>query len=102
MRLVRGNEIKRGMATLAIQTDERVKTVRFTDDAINVGLMAGRIITVPLVWYPRSLHAKPAQRENWEICGGGYGLHWETLGEDLSTAGMLWADPAPGAVREVK
>ncbi len=90
------------MATLAIQTDERVKTVSFTADAISVELMDGRIITVPLVWYPRLLHATPEQREGWEICGGGYGLHWEAIDEDLSTEGMLRGAPAPGAVREVE
>lgn len=88
------------MVTLAIQTDERVKTVSFTEDAISVGLMDGRIITVPLVWYPRLLHATPKQRESWKICGGGYGLHWEELDEDLSTEGMLRGAPATGAVRE--
>jgi hypothetical protein len=88
------------MVTLAIQTDERVKTVSFTEDAISVELMDGRIITVPLVWYPRLLHATPKQRESWKICGGGYGLHWEELDEDLSTEGMLRGAPATGAVRE--
>ena len=90
------------MVTLAIQTDERVKTVSFTEDAISVELMDGRIITVPLVWYPRLLHATPKQRESWKICGGGYGLHWEELDEDLSTEGMLRGAPATGAMREVE
>jgi hypothetical protein len=74
--------------------------VSFTEDAISVELMDGRIITVPLVWYPRLLHATPKQRESWKICGGGYGLHWEELDEDLSTEGMLRGAPATGAVRE--
>jgi len=83
------------------QTGERVNAVSFTADAISVGLMDGRVITVPLVWYPRSLHATPEQREGWEICGG-YGLHWDAIDEDLSTEGMLRGAPAPGAVREVE
>ncbi|MEN8447409.1 MAG: DUF2442 domain-containing protein, partial [Cyanobacteria bacterium J06555_13] len=70
------------MDTFAMMADERTKEVSFTDDAISVELMDGRTITVPLVWYPRLLNATPAQRLNWETCGGGYGIHWEALDED--------------------
>lgn len=51
--------------------------------------MDGRTITVPLAWYPRLLHATPEQLGQWEICGGGYGIHWEVLDEDISTEGLL-------------
>lgn len=85
------------MGALAIQVDERVKDVRFTEDTISVDLMDGRSITVPLVWYPRLLNASPEQLAQWEICGGGYGIHWESLDEDLSTEGMLRGAPAPEA-----
>jgi hypothetical protein len=50
-----------------------------------------------LVWYPRLLHATPAQRRNWTIAGGGYGIHWPDLDEDLSTEGLLRGAPAPKA-----
>ena len=46
--------------------------------------MDGRIIKVPLAWYPRLLNTSPAQRSNWEICDGGYGIHWIDIEEDLS------------------
>ncbi|PSR12786.1 hypothetical protein C8255_26110 [filamentous cyanobacterium CCP3] len=59
--------------------------------------MDGRSIAVPLVWYPRLLNASPKQLAQWEICGGSYGIHWETLDEDLSTEGMLRGAPAPEA-----
>jgi len=85
------------MAGLAIQVDERVKDVHFSEDTISVDLMDGRTITVPLVWYPRLLNATPAQRQHWEVCGGGYGMHWEALDEDLSTAGLLRGAPSPEA-----
>jgi hypothetical protein len=87
------------MGALAIQVDERVKDVRFTEDTISVDLMDGRSITVPLVWYPRLLNASPEQLIQWEICGGGYGIHWPELDEDLSTEGMLRGAPAPEATR---
>ena len=85
------------MGTLAIRMDERVKHVRFTNDTISVDLMDGRTITVPLVWYPRLLNATKEQREKWEVCAGGYGLHWEEIDEDLSTEGMLRGAPALNA-----
>ncbi|MEA5420440.1 DUF2442 domain-containing protein [Spirulina sp. CCNP1310] len=83
------------MGILAIRADERVKDVSFTADLISVDLMDGRTINVPLIWYPRLFNATPEQREAWQICGGGYGLHWEALDEDLSTEGMLRGAPAP-------
>ena len=85
------------MATLAIKVDERVKDVSFSEDTISVDLMDGRTITVPLVWYPRLLNATLEQRQQWEPCGGGYGIHWEGLDEDLSTEGMLRGAPSPEA-----
>ena len=83
------------MGILAIRADERVHHVYFTEDTISVDLMDGRTITVPLVWYPRLLAATPEQRERWKVCGGGYGIHWEEIDEDLSTEGLLRGAPAP-------
>ena len=83
------------MGILAPEADERVKTVRFTEDSLSVDLMDGRTITVPLVWYPKLLEATSEQLEAWQICGGGYGIHWQSLDEDLSTEGLLRGSPAP-------
>ena len=77
------------MSFSADAADERVLDVRSTDDALSVSLQDGRVITVPLAWYPRLLDATPAQRRNWKIAGGGYGIHWPDLGEDLSIKSML-------------
>lgn len=89
------------MGILAIRADERVKHVSFTEESISVDLMDGRTITVPLVWYPRLFSATPEQRTQWEVCGGGYGIHWEEIDEDLSTEGMLRGAPAPKATKQV-
>jgi hypothetical protein len=83
------------MATSEPRPGERVKDARITDDALSVDLLDGRTITVPLVWYPRLLHGTPEQRANWRIAGGGFGLHWPDLDEDLSTQGLLRGAPAP-------
>ncbi len=76
-------------------TDERVADVEITPDVLSVTLMDGRTISMPLVWYPRLLDALPEQRKNWQIAGGGYGIHWPEIDEDLSTEGMLRGAPAP-------
>jgi DNA-binding CsgD family transcriptional regulator len=83
------------MSFLASAADERVSGVEFSADALSVTLRDGRVITVPLVWYPRLLNATVAQRKNWKVAGGGYGLHWSELDEDLSTEGLLRGAPAP-------
>ena len=84
------------MSFSASAADERVLDVQSTDDALSVSLQDGRVVTVPLlVWYPRLL--KAAQRLNWKIAGGGYGIHWPDLDEDLSTKGLLRGAPAPRA-----
>jgi len=85
------------MSSSAITADGRVLDVVFTDDALSVSLRDGRVISVPLVWYPRLLNATPAQRKNWEIAGGDYGIHWPDIDEDLSTEGLLRGAPAPRA-----
>ena len=59
----------------------------FTDDSMSVALEDGRTITVPLAWYPRLLHATPAQRLAYDLSPGG--VHWEEIDEDVSVEGML-------------
>jgi hypothetical protein len=83
------------MSTLALAADERVADVEVTEDELRVRLMDGQTISVPLVWYPRLLNASVEQRNNWQIIGGGHGLHWEDVDEDLSTEGLLRGAPAP-------
>jgi hypothetical protein len=83
------------MSTSEPRPGEQVKDVRVTDDTLSVDLLDGRTITVPLAWYPRLLHGTPEQRSNWVRCGGGYGIHWPDLDEDLSTEGLLRGAPAP-------
>jgi hypothetical protein len=83
------------MGTLAPAADERVTAVELTNDTLIVSLMDGRTISVPLAWYPRLLGATAAQRRNWQVAGGGYGIHWPDIDEDLSTEGLLRGAPAP-------
>jgi hypothetical protein len=83
------------MGILALAADERVADVKFSRDTLSVDLRDGRTITVPLAWYPRLFNATATQRKNWRVAGGGYGIHWPDIDEDLSTEGLLRGAPAP-------
>ena len=61
---------------------------------MNAYLMDGRTISVPLVWYSRLANAAVEQRLNWKKCGGGFGIHWPDVDEDLSAEGPLRGAPA--------
>lgn len=74
--------------------DERVRSVAFSEDSFTVELMDARSVTTPLAWFPRLLHATPEQRSNWQVGGGGYGIHWPDVDEDISTEGLLRGAPA--------
>jgi hypothetical protein len=63
--------------------------VEVSDDALTVQLSDARSISVPLAWYPRLLYGRPEERPNWRLVGGGEGIHWEDLNEDVSVEGLL-------------
>ncbi len=74
---------------------ERIMRASCNEDSVVVELADGRIISAPLAWYPRLLHATPQQRSNCFIAGAGYGIHWPEIDEDLSVEGLLRGAPAP-------
>lgn len=83
------------MHSLISDKDLRVMSVQIDDDRLTVELMDGRAISVPLAWYPKLSSATPVQRNKWKLAGGGYGIHWPDLDEDLSTEGLLKGARAP-------
>jgi hypothetical protein len=84
------------MNTSKPKAGERIVDVHCTDELLIVGLADGRIVSVPLAWYPRLLNAAPEQRNHWQIAGAGFGIHWPEIDEDLSIQGLLAGSPAPG------
>lgn len=74
---------------------ERVIEVACTEDKLIVDLADGRSISVPLAWYPRLLHATALERDNWQIAGAGFGIHWPDIDEDLSVDGLLRGAASP-------
>ena len=69
--------------------------VEVSEDTLSVELADGRTIAVPLAWYPRLAHATAEERASWRLIGGGRGIHWPAIDEDLSTEGLLRGAPAP-------
>ena len=77
------------MSTLAVETHPLAQNVEFTDDDLVVSLVDGRKVIVPLVWFPRLSNATRSQLENYELLGGGEGIHWPEIDEDLGVEGLL-------------
>ncbi|MGA2607953.1 MAG: DUF2442 domain-containing protein [Terriglobia bacterium] len=77
------------MPTLVDRSETLAVEVACSDDALTVVLDDGRTVSVPLVWFPRLLNATPKQRKAWEFIGGGIGIHWEAIDEDISVASLL-------------
>lgn len=65
------------------------KSLRFDDSMMWVSLVDGRQLGVPLAYFPRLLKATPEQRGKFVLSGGGVGIHWDELDEDISVAGLL-------------
>jgi Protein of unknown function (DUF2442) len=76
-----------------VQTHPKAREISVGADELTVLLADGRKISVPLAWFPRLVHATPDQRQNFELLGGGEGIHWPDIDEDLSVAGLLRGTP---------
>lgn len=83
------------MSTAAEFTgDPRILEVRVTANEIIASLADGRVISVPLAWSWRLSEATSRQRANFRLTGGGQGVHWPDVDEDISVEGMLHGVPA--------
>lgn len=70
------------------------KKVRVTDQALIVELTDGRVVSVPLEWYPRLADGSAAERRRWDLIGPGVGVHWPDLDGDISLEGLLSGLPS--------
>ena len=83
------------MSTSSVATETAAaKNVRVTDRALVVELRDGRVMSVPLAWYPRLAEGSPGERRRWELLGPGIGIHWPDLDEDISVEGLLQGLPS--------
>ena len=67
----------------------RATAVQISSDTLTVELTDGRSLSVPLAWYPRLAHATAAERSNWRLIGGGEGIAWPEVEEDLSVGSLI-------------
>ncbi|MBL7140910.1 MAG: DUF2442 domain-containing protein [Planctomycetes bacterium] len=77
------------MSTSEIKIEPLATAVAFGNDTFCVTLADGREITVPLEWFPRLRDATEEQRRNWRLIGGGVGIHWPDVDEDISVESVL-------------
>jgi hypothetical protein len=77
------------MGTLAVKIEPLVVNVSFTTDMLRVVLADGREVSVPIAWFPRLQKATAKQKKTWRLIGGGVGIHWEDVDEDISVESLL-------------
>jgi hypothetical protein len=77
------------MSTLQIESVPLAMAVQVTEDELIVSLADGRRISAPLAWFPRLLDATKEERADFRLMGGGEGIHWPQVDEDISVAGLL-------------
>lgn len=86
------------MNTLALNEPVAVD-VTCSKDKLKVVLSDGREVSVPLLWFPRLRDATSTQRKNWRLIGGGIGIHWSALDEDISVESLLRPRQFPHQVK---
>jgi len=76
--------------------------VRATDESLTIELSDGRVLSVPIAWYPRLSHGTVDERNNWRLIGAGRGIHWPDLDEDISVEGLLAGKPSGESQKSFK
>ena len=72
-----------------LEQEVKAKKLWFEEDFICVELFDGRQIKTPIAFYPRLANATHASRESFVLSGGGHGVHWPDLDEDLTVEGII-------------
>ena len=67
---------------------------RLNDDTLTIELVDGRVLSVPIAWYPRLSHGTATERNNWRLIGSGHGIHWPELDEDINVENLLAGRPS--------
>jgi len=78
------------------------RKITITEETLTVELDDGRVISVPLAWYPRLVHGTPKERNNWRLIGEGEGIHWPDLDEDISIENLVLGKPSAESQRSFK
>lgn len=67
----------------------RIMNVSLDDEQLTLSLEDGRVVSVPLSWYPRLCYGSYQERQHFQISGAGFGIHWPDLDEDIGVEGIL-------------
>jgi hypothetical protein len=76
--------------------------VVIAEDSLTVELSDGRVLSVPLTWYPRLWHGTADERSHWRLIGDGRGIHWPDLDEDVNVEDLLQGRHAGESQRSLK
>jgi hypothetical protein len=87
------------MITSILANSPTAVGVEVSEDELSVSLSEGRVVRVPLSWYPRLSNALPQHRAPWEFIGAGHGIHWPELDEDISVENVLLGQPSGESTR---
>lgn len=87
--LVETPKSKRKFRRAFIPKTALAKSIKFIHEMMEITFTDGRVLSVPIIWFPLLHEATEKQREKYEIGGGGVSLHWPELDEDLSVASLL-------------
>ena len=70
---------------------ENAKAKKVWFDDLNMWILFedGRQLSVPKVYFESLKQASEEQLNNYELIGGGIGIHWEDLDEDLYVPNLL-------------
>ncbi len=83
------------MSFSAVENQATIATkVKVTKETLSVEIADGRTISAPVAWFPRLSHATAAERNSWRLIGGGRGIHWPAIDEDISVANLLAGKPS--------
>lgn len=82
------------MTSLTLNAEPIAQSVETSECDLVVRLTDGRVLSAPLVWFPRLNNASPAKRQSYELMGNGVGIHWPELNEDISVVGLLAGRPS--------
>lgn len=69
--------------------EAKASKVWCNDENLYIAFYDGRQLSVPLAYFPRLLHATAQQRSHYELSGGGIGIHWDDIDEDISVPSLL-------------
>lgn len=91
------------MNTSTVETQlPKAVSVQLDKQSLSVDLSDGRIISAPIAWYPRLAHGTDKERNNFRLNGGGLGIHWPDLDEDISVENLLTGKPSSESQTSLK